>query len=123
MKIRTFWQAAAAADVDGEEFKLPSLTVDDGYEDLDVMVARIIRGDLPSKRQTFYELDSDPKDEDFDRPCYDDLDDLTDIDSARDILNSGVAASAQPAAHSKAATDAVVDGKEAKKDSDSSVAE
>lgn len=123
MKIRTFWEAAAAAGVDGEEFKLPSLTVDDGYEDLDVMVARIIRGDLPSKRQTFYELNKDPKDEDFDRPCYDHLDDLTDIDAVRDILNSGVAAPAQSAAQSEAATDAVVDSKEAKKDSDSPDAE
>lgn len=91
----------------GEKNDEPSLTIDDGYEDLESMVHRIIRGDIPSIRaqQQVYEFgdDSSVKDSDFDSPVVDGLDDLTDIDVSSKIISSATASA-------RAGTPAVAEG-------------
>ena len=89
MKFLTFWEAFELP-TDKKNYEVntaPSLTVDDGYEDLVDMIPRIIRGDVPV-RQLSYELQGDIVDDDFDRPVVDNLDDLTDIDSSKIILET-----------------------------------
>lgn len=88
MKFRTFFDAPS---VEGEICKTPSCTVTDDYEDLDVMVKRIIRGEIMPKSPQVFEFscdDSKISDDDFDRPVVDNLDDLTDITDAANIINS-----------------------------------
>lgn len=91
----------------GEINDEPSLTIVDGYEDLESMVHRIIRGDIPSIRaqEQFYEFGDDSlvKDSDFDSPVVDELDDLTDIDTFNRIRASATASA-------QADTLAVADG-------------
>lgn len=90
MEIRTFWQAVEFP-ADKKVYEVnnePSMTVDDGYEDLSDMIPRIIRGELPPMRQSYYELQGNITDDDFDRPVVDSLDDLTDIDTAQEIISS-----------------------------------
>lgn len=92
MEIKTFWQVAEIPE-DKKVYEInnePSMTVDDGYEDLSDMIPRIIRGELPPMRPSYYELQGNITDDDFDRPVVDGLDDLTDIDAAQEIISSAL---------------------------------
>ena len=93
MKIKTFWEAVS---VPLEEKKYepvsdkPSLTLQEGYESLDEMIPRIIRGEIAPVHQIF-EFGSDvDEDKVLGSTVVDDLDDLTDIDVARNIVASAV---------------------------------
>lgn len=93
MKIKTFWEAAS---VPLEEKKYepvsdkPSLTLQEGYESLDEMIPRIIRGEIAPVHRIFeFGADVD-EDKVLDSTVVDDLDDLTDIDVAKDIVSSAV---------------------------------
>lgn len=86
MKFRTFFEKFES---DMEVCKTPSCTVTDDYEDLDVMVKRIIRGEVAPKAPQGFEFsgsDSRISDDDFDRPVFENLDDLTDITIASEII-------------------------------------
>lgn len=95
MKFRTFFDAPS---LPGEVNKEPSCTVTDGYEDLETMVARILRGEPAPRVPQSFELSGDNSeitDEDFDCPDVDHLDDLTDIDTAVEVIQNSVSASAK----------------------------
>lgn len=122
-KIRTFWQAAEIPE-DKKVYEVnnePSMTVNDGYEDLSDMIPRIIRGELPPMRQSYYELQQGPiTDVDFERPVVDGLDDLTDIDLSQEIIaRSSALRNRTPAASAnEEAEDAKHGAAEVKKDSE-----
>lgn len=88
MKFKTFFEEFES---NTEICKTPSCTVTDDYEDLDIMVKRIIRGEVMPKSPQVFEFSGDDSkiiDDDFDRPVVDNLDDLTDITDAVNIINS-----------------------------------
>lgn len=89
MKIKTFWQAVEEKERDFEPVsEEPSLTIQEGYESLDEMIPRIIRGEF-KPFPVLFEYGSDiDEDEVLDSPVVDGLDDLTDIDVAKEIMTS-----------------------------------
>lgn len=89
MKIRTFWQAVEEKERDFEPVsEEPSLTLQEGYESLDEMIPRIIRGEF-RPFPVLFEYGSDiDEDEVLDSPVFDGLDDFTDIDVAKEIIAS-----------------------------------
>lgn len=93
VEIKTFWQAVEEP-LEDRQFepvsKEPSLTVQEGYESLDEMIPRIIRGEVKAIPM-IYEFGNVDDDEILDFPVVDDLDDLTDIDVSKDIISSAVA--------------------------------
>lgn len=93
MKIKTFWEAASVPLKDKKYEPIsdkPSLTLQEGYESLDEMIPRIIRGEIAPAHQIFeFGADVD-EDKALDSTVVDDLDDLTDIDVAKDIVASAV---------------------------------
>lgn len=93
MKIKTFWEAASVP-LEEKKYELvsdkPSLTLQEGYESLDEMIPRIIRGEIAPVHQIFeFGADAD-EDKALDSTVVDDLDDLTDIDVAKNIVASAV---------------------------------
>ena len=92
VQIKTFWQAAAEPIEDREYDPIsaePSLTMQEGYESLDEMIPRIMRGEV-KYIPTVYEYGMDDSDNIMDSAVVDHLDDLTDVDVSRDILASAV---------------------------------
>ena len=89
MKIKTFWQAVEEKERDFEPVsEEPSLTIQEGYESLDEMIPRIIRGEF-KPFPVLFEYGSDIDEDDvLDSPVVDGLDDLTDIDVAKEIMTS-----------------------------------
>ena len=107
VQIKTFWQAAAEPIEDREYEPVseePSLTMQEGYESLEEMIPRIMRGEV-KYIPTVYEYGADDSDDIMDSVVVDHLDDLTDIDASKDILASAVG-SAQSANTSATAEDA-----------------
>lgn len=104
MKIKTFWEAVEAEERDFEPVsEEPSLTIQEGYESLDEMIPRIIRGEF-KPFPVLYEYGVDVDEDDvLDSPVVDGLDDLTDIDIAKDIMTSATDSA-------QARTSAVADG-------------
>lgn len=92
VQVKTFWQAAAEPIEDREYEPVseePSLTMQEGYESLDEMIPRIMRGEV-KYIPMLYEYGTDDSDNIMDSAVVDHLDDLTDIDVSRDILASAV---------------------------------
>lgn len=88
VEIKTYWQAVTDKERDHETPTGESLTVQEGYESLEDMIPRIVRGEIRPVVPQF-EFNSDEVSDDvFDRRVYDDMDDLTDIDIASSILTS-----------------------------------
>lgn len=93
VEIKTFWQAVEEPLKNRQVepvSKEPSLTIQEGYESLDEMIPRIIRGEVKSIPMVYEYGDADD-DEILDSPVVDDLDDLTDIDISKEIMTSAVA--------------------------------
>lgn len=85
VEIKTYWQAVTDKERDHETPTGESLTVQEGYESLEDMIPRIVRGEIRPVVPQF-EFNSDEVSDDvFDRRVYDDMDDLTDIDIASSI--------------------------------------
>lgn len=92
VQIKTFWQAAAEPIEDRDYEPVseePSLTMQEGYESLDEMIPRIMRGEVKYIPMV-YEYGADDSDDIMDSAVVDHLDDLTDVDVSRDILASAV---------------------------------
>lgn len=94
MKFKTFFEKFES---NMEVCKTPSCTVSDDYEDLATMVKRIIRGEVAPKIPQVFEFSGDDSkitDDDFDRPTFENLDDLTDITESAEIIKGAQNSSA-----------------------------
>lgn len=121
VQIKTFWQAATEPIEDREYEPVseePSLTMQEGYESLDEMIPRIMRGEVKYIPMV-YEYGADDSDDIMDSVVVDHLDDLTDVDFSRDILAgekfsreslASAATLASIAASARANTQSAVDG-------------
>lgn len=87
VKIKTYWQAVQETKRDHEVPVGESLTVQDGYESLEDMIPRIVRGEIRPAVPEF-EFKGEVEDSVFDQPVYDQFDDLTDIDEAKKVISS-----------------------------------
>lgn len=85
LKIKTYWQAVMDEERDHEVPVGESLTVQEGYESLEDMIPRIVRGEIRPVVPQF-EFSDKVSDDVFEQHVYDDMDDLTDIDAANAIL-------------------------------------
>lgn len=87
VKIKTYWQAVQETERDHEVPTGESLTIQDGYESLEDMIPRIVRGEIRPAVPEF-EFKGEVEDSVFDYPVYDQFDDLTDLDDAKKVISS-----------------------------------
>lgn len=87
VKIKTYWQAVQEPERDWEVPSGETLTVQEGYESLEDMIPRIVRGEIRPVVPEF-EFKGEVEDSIFDYPVYDQFDDLTDLDDAKEVISS-----------------------------------